>query len=52
MQLYEMYLTLMSLSLPNLLHLKLTKLMSCLPGRQTVLDYTGDGLSEMQRFVV
>ena len=39
MQLQERYLTLISLSLPNLLGLKCTKLMSCPSGKQTMLDY-------------
>ena len=43
----KMYLNLMSLSLPNLLDLKFTKLMSCLSSELTLLDYIGDILSVM-----
>ena len=42
----------MSLSLPNWMDLKLTKLMSCQSGKQTMLNYIGDVLSVMQIFVV
>ena len=52
MQLHEMYQTLMSLSKPNPMDLKLTKLMSCLSNEQTMLEYVSDVLSLMQRSVV
>ena len=52
MQYHEKYLTLMSLSPPNLLDLKITNLMSCQPGEQTMLDYIGDIMSVMQNYVV
>ena len=45
MQLQEIYLNLMSPSLPNLLDLKLTKFMSCPSGEQSMLDYIGDILT-------
>ena len=52
MQLHERYQIFISLLLPNLLDLKLTKLMSCPLGEQTMLDYIAGVLSVMQKSVV
>ena len=52
MQLHEMSLTLISLSLPNPLDHKLTKLMSYSPGEQTRMGYVGDVLNVIQTSVV
>ena len=52
MQHHEVYLTFVFQSLSNQLDLKFAKLMSCLSGKETMLDYVSDVLSVMQRYMV